>query len=98
MGINLILLRVTQLVLIMTFGLGETQENNHFDYSKIKPISISIEAKTYPARYRMHKYWAKKPYNVVSYYINHYTKKGDVVFDPFCGSGVTAVEALVHAL
>ncbi len=81
------------MILFMTFSLGNGE--NNFDYSKIKPILTSIEAKTYPARYRMHKYWAKKPYNIVSYYINHYTKKGDIVFDPFCGSGVSAVEALI---
>jgi DNA modification methylase len=42
----------------------------------------------------MHKYWARKPHNVVSEYILHHSRKGDIVFDPFCGSGVTPIEAL----
>jgi hypothetical protein len=42
----------------------------------------------------MHKYWARKPHNVVAEYIKHYSKENDVVLDPFCGSGVTLIEAL----
>lgn len=42
----------------------------------------------------MHKYWARKPHNVVGEYIEHYSKKGEIVLDPFVGSGVTAIEAL----
>ncbi len=44
--------------------------------------------------YLIHKWWARKPHNVVAEYIEHYSKKGEVVLDPFCGSGVTIVEAL----
>lgn len=44
--------------------------------------------------YLMHKFWARKPHNVVSQYIEHYSKKGDIVLDPFCGSGVAAIESL----
>lgn len=44
----------------------------------------------------MHKYWARKPHNVVGEYIEHYSKKGEIVLDPFVGSGVTAIEALKH--
>jgi len=42
----------------------------------------------------MHKYWARKPRNVVAEYINHYSKEGDIVLDPFAGSGVTAIESI----
>jgi adenine-specific DNA methylase len=31
---------------------------------------------------------------VVAEYIKHYSKQGDIILDPFCGSGVTAIEAL----
>jgi hypothetical protein len=40
----------------MTFSLGNQNGRDYFDYSKIKPIKIPIQAKTYPARYRMYKY------------------------------------------
>jgi len=41
----------------------------------------------------MHKYWARKPYNVVAKYIEYYTNPGDTVLDPFVGSGVAVIEA-----
>ena len=33
---------------------------------------------------------------LVNYLLHAYAKKGDVVFDPFCGSGVTLLQAAVH--
>jgi adenine-specific DNA methylase len=42
----------------------------------------------------MHKFWARKSPNVVAEYIKHYSKEGDIVLDPFAGSGVTAIEAI----
>jgi len=43
----------------------------------------------------MHPYFTKQASNVVSSYIEHFTNEGDVVLDPFSGTGVTAIEALV---
>lgn len=43
----------------------------------------------------IHKYWARKPHNIVRNYIETYTNPGDVVLDPFCGSGVTVAEAIL---
>jgi len=57
-------------------------------------INYAFVAKAHTQLYLMHKYWARKPHNVVREYVEHYTKKGEVVLDPFCGSGVTAIEAL----
>lgn len=61
---------------------------------KMEHINHALVAKTHTPMYLMHKYWARKPHNVVAEYIKHYTKEGDIVLDPFCGSGVTAIEAL----
>jgi adenine-specific DNA methylase len=44
--------------------------------------------------YLIHKWWARKPHNVVAEYIEKYSKKGDIILDPFCGSGVTNAESL----
>jgi DNA modification methylase len=60
-----------------------------------KPIDRSLIAESHPAHYLMHKYWARKPYNIVRSYIEHFTKPGDIVFDPFAGSGVTLIESLI---
>jgi len=62
--------------------------------SKIEHINYALVAKTHTSMYLMHKYWARKPHNVVSEYIQHYSKEGDIVLDPFAGSGVTAIEAI----
>lgn len=59
----------------------------------INPISKSIEAKSHTAQYKMHKYFARRPYNVFSNLIHHYSNEGDVILDCFCGGGVTVFEA-----
>lgn len=57
-------------------------------------ISKNITAESHPAHYMIHKYWGRKPHNVVRDYILNFTKKGDVVLDPFMGSGVVIIESL----
>ncbi|MBI4746313.1 MAG: DNA adenine methylase, partial [Deltaproteobacteria bacterium] len=44
--------------------------------------------------YLWHKYWSRKTWNVVGEFIKTYCPEGGVVFDPFAGSGITAMEAL----
>lgn len=52
--------------------------------SKISPI------------YGMHGYHlGKKPHEAVQGYIDHYTCPGELILDPFCGSGSTALAALL---
>jgi len=60
-----------------------------------RPIAVSIPPESHPSYYLIHKYWARKPSNVVRSYIEYYTERGDVVLDPFAGSGVTLVESLL---
>ncbi|GJD32274.1 hypothetical protein PMNALOAF_3542 [Methylobacterium adhaesivum] len=45
------------------------------------------------AFYMAHSYHTKVPPEAVIPFIEHYTKPGDVVLDPFCGSGMTGVAA-----
>ncbi len=42
----------------------------------------------------MHKYWSKKPYNLIASYIKRFSSPGDIVLDSFCGSGVTVTESV----
>lgn len=44
--------------------------------------------------YLLHKYWARKPWYFVKQCIEHFTRPGDTILDPFCGSGVTLAEGL----
>ena len=57
-------------------------------------LEHAIPAHKHTAMYLMHKYWARKPANVVSQYIFTYAREGETVLDPFNGSGVTALEAI----
>ena len=61
---------------------------------EIQNIDYAIIAQAHTPMYLIHKYWARKPHNVVAEYIQHYSKEGDIVLDPFGGSGVTAMEAI----
>lgn len=47
-----------------------------------------------PAFLNTFKYAGRKPHNIWGEYIKTYTKEGDIVFDPFVGSGTTAFEAV----
>ncbi len=45
--------------------------------------------------YGVHPYFTRRPANVVRAYIKHFTQPGESVLDPFGGSGVTAIEAML---
>jgi hypothetical protein len=57
-------------------------------------ITHAMVAKRHTALYLIHRYRARKPHNVVCEYVRHYSKENDMVMDPFCGSGVVAIEAI----
>jgi 16S rRNA G966 N2-methylase RsmD len=60
---------------------------------KFEHINRQIPPEPHTAMYVWHKYWSRKTWNVVGEHIQNYTKPGQIVFDPFAGSGVVAVEA-----
>lgn len=64
---------------------------------KIKPILEAIAAaRQEDARhYGVHPYFTRRPANVVRAYIERYSREGDTVLDPFGGTGVTAIEAML---
>ncbi len=69
----------------------------------IDPILKAIPAaRQEEARhYGVHPYFTRRPANVVRSYIERYSQPGDVVLDPFGGTGVTAIEAFLlgrHAI
>ncbi len=45
--------------------------------------------------YRAHSYHTKVPPEGIAGLIEHYTEPGDIVVDPFCGSGMTGIAALM---
>jgi DNA modification methylase len=44
----------------------------------------------------VHGYFTRQVWNVVAEHIKNFSKPGDIVLDPFGGSGVTAIEALMN--
>ncbi|MGP0070197.1 MAG: DNA methyltransferase [Isosphaeraceae bacterium] len=65
------------------------------DTYDVPAFNQPIETTKASALYNMHVYWSKKPHQAIRQYIRHYTKPGDIVLDPFCGSGGTAISALL---
>jgi len=57
-------------------------------------LNRNIPPLAHTPMYVWHKFWSRKTWNVVAEYIKTYSRKGDIVFDPFSGSGITALEAL----
>ncbi|MBM3174781.1 MAG: hypothetical protein FJZ93_03485 [Chloroflexi bacterium] len=63
----------------------------------VEPIRRALPAEKSKAwHYKIHPYYTKQPSNLVGEYIRHFCPEGGLVADPFCGSGVTAIEALTN--
>ena len=60
-----------------------------------EPFARHIDAGKNTPIYNAHSYHTKVPYQGIMPYIEHYTAPGDLVLDPFCGSGMTGVAAIL---
>ncbi len=67
-----------------------------FDYGS-RPLLEEIPVRKQQAKrhFGVHGYFTKQSWNVVAEYIKNYSKPGDLILDPFGGSGVTVIESLV---
>ena len=74
---------------IKHYGKPYNPEEN---YSR-EPFAADVsEGKNDPI-YNAHSYHTKVPHRAIMRYILHYTEPGDIVFDGFCGTGMTGVAA-----
>ena len=73
---------------------GKPYNENEDAYHREPFASDVSEGKTDPL-YLAHVYHTKVPYKAILKYILHYTDPGDVVFDGFCGTGMTGVAARI---
>ena len=65
------------------------------DNYRREPLAVDVsEGKNDPI-YNAHSYHTKVPHKAIMRYILHYTEPGDVVFDGFCGTGMTGVAAIL---
>jgi len=66
--------------------------------AKAAPVSAITSpagvAQDHTPVYLIHRFYARRPHNVFSYLVSHYSNPGDIILDPFMGGGVTVVEAL----
>jgi DNA modification methylase len=73
--------------------------NNPLENEEVQTISLRELVKDIPstnyATHGVYYYPAKFIPHVVRFAISEYTKKGDLIFDPFAGSGTAAVEAAI---
>ncbi|MCL5991760.1 MAG: type I restriction enzyme HsdR N-terminal domain-containing protein, partial [Bacteroidetes bacterium] len=83
-------------VFIKEIEIKKNNNNNGFDYltRKILP-ELPVRKRASRRHFGVHGYFTKQSWNVVQEYIKNFTKPGDIVLDPYGGSGVTLVEALM---
>ena len=60
----------------------------------VKKRIYNTTASNKNALYDSHIYWSQKPYNICDILIDSFSEEGDIVFDPFLGSGVTLLQSL----
>jgi len=65
------------------------------DGYEVEPFSTALDISNRRSAINdLHIYWSKKPHDAVQAYVDHYAQPGDLVLDPFSGSGGTALCAL----
>ncbi|QQS35183.1 MAG: DNA methylase [Ignavibacteriales bacterium] len=61
----------------------------------VKKNIDDYSAESYTGIYGVHKYWSKKPYNIIRHFIEKYSRVEEIVLDPFCGSGISIIESVL---
>jgi len=83
------------------FNYEQTEEyaksKSGFNYTA-RPLLDEIKVRKQQAKrhFGVHGYFTKQAWNVVADYMKNFTRPGDLVLDPFGGSGVTVIEALMN--
>ncbi|MBK7889293.1 MAG: DNA methylase [Bdellovibrionales bacterium] len=70
----------------------KTRKPNEIRYQREAFSADVTEGKNDPV-YSAHSYHTKVPHKAIIRYLLHYTSPGDVVFDGFCGTGMTGLAA-----
>lgn len=88
----------TQKKVLEYLVLCGTPNATSLNYFTFKNQLLQIVPSKNNPMYNSHIYWSQKSYNVCDYLIKSFSKEGDVVFDPFMGSGVTILEAIKNGM
>ena len=77
---------------IAEWEMQKPEQSEGYLYHR-EPFAADVsEGKNDPI-YNAHSYHTKVPHKAIMRYILHYTQPGDIVFDGFCGTGMTGVAA-----
>jgi hypothetical protein len=69
---------------------------NLFDYASVEPPDqITTRKQTARRHFGVHGYFTRQSWDLVQAYIKVFSRPGDVVLDPYGGTGVTLVESLM---
>lgn len=77
---------------IAEWEAAKPEKQADYKYHREPFASDVSEGKNDPI-YNAHSYHTKVPHKAIMRYILHYTEPGDIVFDGFCGTGMTGVAA-----
>lgn len=68
-----------------------------FDYLSRRPLDEikSIQKQSSKRHFGVHGYFTKQAFQILQKYIENFTKPGDLILDPFGGTGVTLIESLI---
>ena len=68
-----------------------------YNYARTEQKELSFQKeRLLRGRHRIHPYPAMLHPLLVNFLIDKYAKKGDIILDPFCGSGVTLLESKIN--
>ncbi|GHT79352.1 hypothetical protein FACS1894130_07820 [Spirochaetia bacterium] len=76
---------------------SKIKKDEAFDYAA-RPLldELPVKKRACKRHFGVHGYFTRQTWNVVNEYIKNFSQKGDLILDPFGGSGVTAIEAMVE--
>jgi len=61
------------------------------DLDNLKPIDHAVIAKPHTPVYKMHRYFARRPWSVFRAFIEHYSNPGSIILSPFCIRNIAAI-------
>src|SRR5437773_2657636 len=78
----------------------DTQLTLDYAYFPTAPVAVTTGQIESPDGYKglaaFHKYWGKKPVECLAFLMEMLTRPGDVIIDPFVGSGFVGREAALR--
>ncbi|HOW14993.1 DNA methyltransferase [Methanosarcina sp.] len=77
-------------------AFGKPYDEDTDTYERTPFVSDVSEGKSDKV-YMAHTYHTKVPHKAIMPFVEHYTKEGDIIFDGFCGTGMSGIAAqLLH--